>query len=117
MAEVEQKLQPIGQPTDGISVARASPGCSLSAMPMIREPMPDPHYADGELVGAVVLPKEPPDPRMPSPVDDVVAGRRISGSADMLADVPADHDGCVGLVLADQLAHTAHFAQVWHDRR
>ena len=41
MAEVEQKLQPSGQPTDGISAAATSPGRSLTPKPMFRVPMPE----------------------------------------------------------------------------
>ena len=39
MAEVAQKLQPTGQPTDGISVAATSAGFSLTAIPMLRVPI------------------------------------------------------------------------------
>ncbi len=41
MAEVEQKLQPNGQPTEGMSVAATSPGRSRTATPMLRVPMPE----------------------------------------------------------------------------
>ena len=41
MAEVEQKLHPSGQPTEGMSVAATSPGRSRTATPMLRVPMPE----------------------------------------------------------------------------
>ena len=41
MAEVEQKLQPSGQPTDGIIVAATSPRRSLGFTPMLRVPKPE----------------------------------------------------------------------------
>ena len=62
MAEVEQKLQPSGQPTEGMSVAATSPGRSLTVTPMFRVPMPesDRRMADG-LLG--VLAQEAAEPR------------------------------------------------------
>ena len=40
IAEVEQKLQPTGQPTDGIRIAAFRPGESVRGMPIIRAPKP-----------------------------------------------------------------------------
>ena len=41
MAEVEQKLQPSGQPTDGITVAAVSPGPRPNGTPIVRAPKAD----------------------------------------------------------------------------
>ena len=115
MAEVEQKLQPSGQPTDGISVAATSPGRSFDGRrPALRVPMPgdDQRMADGLVL---VLAQEPPEPAHALALDDVVGVDPLVQIGDV-GDVPADDDRRVRLVLADQLAHLLHLEQVGDDR-
>jgi hypothetical protein len=63
----------------------------------------------------LVLAQKPPHPPYAVPVGDVIQVR-VFGQYRKIGNVTADHDGCVRLVLADQLAHAAHFEQVGHDR-
>ena len=111
MAEVEQKLQPSGQPTDGISVAATSPGCSRTRDAQVprADAGEDRRVADGPLG---VLAQEAAEPAHALAADDVV-GVDPLGQVGHVGDVPADDDLRLRLVLADQLAHLLHLVAGW----
>ena len=110
-----QKLQPIGQPTDGIMVADGSPPPCGIFMPSMREPNEDP---DGRMLDRRVNRfaqklAEPPDPFA---LDDVVCIQHLLDAGDR-GHMAADHNGRFRGVLPDQPAHLAHFAHVADDAR
>ncbi len=115
MAEVEQKLQPSGQPTEGMIVAATSPGRSLTVMPTVRVPMPE--LMTGWRTGrSSSSPRKRRNHRTPFALDDVV-GVDPLGQVGDVGDVAADDDLGVRLVLPDQLAHLLDFVDVGDDRR
>ena len=113
MAEVEQKLQPIGQPTDGINVAAFDAGVVAER-----------HAHDaGSDVGQdarvpdrlrLVFAEKPAHPANALPFDDVV-GIDPPVQIRHIGDVPADDDGRLGLMLADQPAHPPHLEEIGDD--
>ena len=105
MAEVEQKLQPSGQPTDGMTVAATSPGRSL-AVNAHAAGVPKPDLISGwrdRLVGRL-RPGIGGTSGRPRPGR---CGRRRSARSrsGTLAMCPPMTIVALGLILADQLAH------------
>ena len=106
IAEVEQKLQPTGQPTDGMTVAAMSPAFSGAVTPTRARAVAgdDLRVTDG-LLG--VFAQERAEPADPFALDNVV-GVDPLGEIGNVGDVPAHDDLGLGKVLADQLAHLLH---------
>ena len=90
MAEVEQKLQPSGQPTEGMSVAATSPRRSFER---------DAHVPRADARGdqrvaerpVFVLAQEAAEPAHALALDDVI-GVDPLGQVGHVGDVPADDD-------------------------
>ena len=115
MAEVEQKLQPSGQPTEGMTVAATSPRRSFTLTPRFRVPKPE--VIIGWRSGrSSFSPRKRRNQRTPSPRTMWSASIRSAEIGDV-GDVPADDDLGVRQVLPHQLAHLLHFVDVGDDRR
>ena len=71
MAEVEQKSQPRGQPTDGMMVAAVSSGFWLASMPSerVQNAGVDDRVAEGP---SRILAEEAPEPGDTLPLHDVI---------------------------------------------
>ena len=89
MAEVEQKLQPSGQPTEGISAAATSPGSSSTLTPMFRVPRPE--LTTGWRKGRSVSRPGSGGTRHPLAADDVVGVDPLAQIGNV-GDVAADDD-------------------------
>ena len=114
-AEVVQKLQPIGHPTEGIIVAAVAPLRSGRRMPMMRVRMPETISGwlnRGGLVFAEIA-AHPSDTLAPH---DVIGVDHLFDTWDR-GDVSADDDGRLRRELADHAAHLTDFADVHDDRR
>jgi hypothetical protein len=86
MAEVEQKLQPRGQPTEGMTVAAVSPSRVPNATPIVFAQNAE--RISGWRTGAVVSsPRKPRNQETPSPATTWSASR-ISRSPGRLATCP-----------------------------
>ena len=107
-------MQPIGQPTDGMSVAQSV--ARMSAQADAHDPRANVSSHDrvaNRLLG--VLAKEIPHPTHAIAAHDMIGADVLLQDREA-CDVPADDDRRVRLVLANQLAHASHFEQVGHDR-
>ena len=113
-ADVVQKLQPIGQPTDGMMVAAVVP------LLLRQRDAQDARAEAGDDLGmadrrALVLAQEAAHP------GDAVAAHDVVGVDHRLdagngGHVPADHDRGLRRELAHHAAHLAHLADVDDDR-
>jgi hypothetical protein len=101
MADVEQKLQAIGQPTEGISTAVVFlyDGGNLG-------------MDDGPLD---IFAKEFSEPSHTLATDNVVRINSFIQVPDK-ADVPAYHDYGLGLIITYEPANLLHFFEVWLNR-
>ena len=114
MAEVEQKLQPIGQPTEGMSVAATSPGCLARLTPTLRVPMPE--TIRGWRMGCSgVLAQEAAEPADAFALDDVVGVDPLGAGRACWRCGPPTTIVARGRYCADQLAHLLHLEQVGND--
>ena len=114
MAEVEQKLHPMGHPTDGINVGIVDAGVVAKRHT---------HDARGNVGNdlrmpdrlILVLAEKPAHPSNAVSLDDVV---RIDPPFQIrhIGDMSADDDGRLRLILPDQPTHPPHLEQIGNDR-
>ena len=103
MAEVEQKLQPSGQPTDGMIVAATSPRRSFAVDAQVprAEARGDHRMAQRPVL---VLAQEAAEPAHALAADDVI-GVDPLGQVGHVGDVPADDDRGVRADTAGSSSH------------
>jgi hypothetical protein len=114
IADVEQKLQPMGQPTDGIRVAAVSLGRAPIFTPRIR--LSTAERISGWRIGrAASWPRKARNQAMPFASHDVVRVDPLREAGEV-GHVAAHHDGGLGLVEPDESAHLGQLEEVRDDR-